>query len=96
LRIESISTEKTDEDIQKALKDLSSDLFSTFCRILQKERSTGVRYRQSILELLVAALRPLTKEEPREAFGVVVGDPEWNPARFINNIEDTLACCVVA
>lgn len=93
LQIESICTEETDEDIQKALKDLPRDLFSTFCRILQKSGTTGVRYRRSILELLVAALRPLTKEELREALGVVVGDPEWNPARFINNIEDTLACC---
>jgi ankyrin repeat domain-containing protein 50 len=85
--------EKTDEDIRTALKTLPTDLSGTFCRILQKAGMTGARYQRKILEFVAAAIRPLTTDELREALGVVLGEPVWNPSKFVNDIETTLGCC---
>lgn len=93
LQIDSICAERTDEAIRDALNDLPLDLSETFRRILQKAGGPDSRYQRRILELLVAAFRPLTVEQLREALSVVPGDAVWNPARLINNVYATLACC---
>lgn len=41
----------------------------------------------------MAARRPLTVHEFREALSVIPGDTDWKPARLINDICTTLGCC---
>lgn len=41
----------------------------------------------------MAARRPLTVNEFREALSVIPGDTDWKPARLINDICTTLGCC---
>ncbi|KAL1961500.1 hypothetical protein VTN77DRAFT_1661 [Rasamsonia byssochlamydoides] len=60
LQMDSICAERTDEAIRDALSDLPVDLSDTFWRILQKARGTDSRCQRRILELIVAACRPLT------------------------------------
>ena len=66
------------------------------CRLLEKSgkiAGAGSRYQQLILRLLVAAYRPLTQEELREALSVLPGDTTWNPSKMINDIHGTLTYC---
>ncbi|KAJ5616636.1 NACHT nucleoside triphosphatase [Penicillium hordei] len=93
LQIESLCAMETDEAISRALKDLPKGLSETFGRILQRSQRLGHSYQKSILELVTVAQRPLTLEELREALSVAPGDTKWNPARLLNNIHSTLACC---
>jgi len=41
----------------------------------------------------MAAHRPLTTNELREALSVIPGDASWDPARLLNNVYSALACC---
>ncbi|KAF4630078.1 hypothetical protein G7Y89_g8066 [Cudoniella acicularis] len=93
LQISCLCAKKTDEAIRQALADLPKDLLETFSRILRKSEGLGRQYQRRILKLITAALRPLTTDELREALSVITGDTVWNPARLINNIYLTLACC---
>ncbi len=94
LQIDTLCTMRTDEAIRQALDDLPKDLPDTFSRILR--RSSGVsdkHYQRRIFELVIAACRPLTIDELREALSVTPGDTVWDPARFLNDVYSTLACC---
>lgn len=93
LQIESLCAEKTDEAIRQSLLDLPKDLSETFFRVLRRSKASGGPYQKLILELITAALRPLTMEELREALSVVPGDITWNPARLLNDLYSTLASC---
>ena len=93
LQIDSLCFENTDESIRQALLALPKDLSETFTRILKKASKLGEKYQGLILQLIMAARRPLSIEELREALSVVPGDTLWNPAKQINNIYATLACC---
>ncbi|KAF7507921.1 hypothetical protein GJ744_009955 [Endocarpon pusillum] len=93
LQIESLCAMKTDGAIRQALADLPRDLSETFSRILRKSEGLGKPYQRLILELVTVAHRPLTTEELREALSVVPGDAVWHPARLLNDIYLTLACC---
>ncbi|KAH8657186.1 hypothetical protein BGZ60DRAFT_383986, partial [Tricladium varicosporioides] len=93
LQIKSLCAEKTDEAIRQALADLPKDLSETFSRILLRSQDLGKSYQRQILELVTAAQRPLTTEELREALSVIPGDTTWNPARLLNELYSTLACC---
>src|ERR1700733_3582501 len=93
LQIESLCAEKTYEAIRQTLSDLPKDLPETFSRILRRSEKLGKPYQRRILELVTAAYRPLTTEEIREALSVVPGDTTWNPARLLNDVYSTLACC---
>ncbi|KAI9668478.1 MAG: hypothetical protein M1829_005356 [Trizodia sp. TS-e1964] len=90
LQIESLCAMKTDHSIRQALADLPKDLSETFTRILRKSEGP---YQRLILELIIAARRPLTAGELREALSVVPGDAVWNPAKLLNDIYSTLTCC---
>lgn len=92
LQIESLCTAKTDQAIRQALADLPKDLPTTFSRILRKSE-TFKDYQQRTLKLIVAARRPLTTNELREALSVTPGNIDWSPAQLINDIHSTLACC---
>ena len=45
------------------------------------------------MQIIMAARRPLTVHEFREALSVIPGDTDWKPARLINDICTTLGCC---
>ncbi|KAK7431630.1 hypothetical protein QQZ08_001848 [Neonectria magnoliae] len=93
LQISSLCAERTDDKIRQALKDLPKDLSETFSRILARAATQDKAYQQLILELVAVAHRPLTAEELREALSVTPGNTEWDPAKLVNNIYSTLACC---
>src|SRR5271170_2060402 len=93
LQIESLCAMKTDDAIRQALADLPQDLSETFSRILRRSEGLGKLYQRLILELVTVAHRPLTTEELREALSVVPGDAVWNPAKLLNDVYSTLACC---
>lgn len=93
LQIESLCTMKTDEDIRHALEDLPKDLAETFTRILQRSGESGQAYQQRVFQLVLAARRPLSTEELREALSVTPGDTVWNQSKLVNDIHSTLACC---
>ena len=93
LQIEALCAMKTDDAIRRALADLPKDLSETYSRILRRVEEPGRNYQQPILELVLVAYRPLTTEELREALSVTPGDTTWNPAKLINGIYSTLACC---
>ncbi|KAM7221080.1 hypothetical protein V8F06_003465 [Rhypophila decipiens] len=93
LQIEALYTSMTDDAIRKALEDLPKDLPETFNRIIQRSAEAGNEYGMRIFKLIVAAFRPLTVDELREALSVVPGVTTWNPAHVINNVHSALACC---
>ena len=93
LQIKSLCAMKTDHDIRQTLKNLPRGLPETFSRILQSLEGQGEPCQKRILELLIAAQRPLTTEELREAVSVVPGDPVWNLTCLFNNMFSALACC---
>ena len=94
LQIESLHDAKTDEEIRAALANLPKSLPETFERIIHKAGKTGEDQQQRrIFQLIIAARRPLSTEELREALSVTPGITTWNPARSINHILSTLACC---
>ncbi|KAK5629073.1 hypothetical protein RRF57_004788 [Xylaria bambusicola] len=93
LQIESLCAAKTDMAIRQALADLPRDLPDTFSRILQKSEALGKSYQEQTLKLIVAARRPLTTDELREALSVVPGDTDWKPAQILNDVYSALACC---
>lgn len=93
LQIASLCTAQSDEEVREALENLPKGLPDTFSRILEKSRSTGEKYQKLTLQLCVAARRPLTLEELREALSVAPYDTEWDSARLINNIVSVLSFC---
>ncbi|KAF2467808.1 uncharacterized protein BDR25DRAFT_291179 [Lindgomyces ingoldianus] len=93
LQIRTLSAIKTDQGIRNALATLPKDLPETYSRILRRSEGPGDSYQILILQLIMAASRPLTTDEFREALSVVPGDAVWNPSRLINDVYSTLACC---
>ncbi|KAF1958317.1 hypothetical protein CC80DRAFT_469265 [Byssothecium circinans] len=93
LQIQSLCDMRTDLAIRDALADLPKDLSETFSRILHKSGRLGQPYQIQILQLVIAAYRPLTKDELREALSVIPGDTVWTPSRLLNDVYAALACC---
>lgn len=93
LQIASLCTAQTDEEIREALENLPKGLPETFSRILEKSQGTGKKYQHLIFKLCMAARRPLTTEELREALSVAIYDTNWMPARTVNNVFAVLSHC---
>jgi ankyrin repeat protein len=93
LQIQSLCDMRTDQAIRDALADLPKDLSETFSRILHKSGRLGQPYQTQLLQLVVAAYRPLTIDELREALSVVPGDTVWTESRLLNDVHSVLACC---
>ncbi|KAJ8116854.1 hypothetical protein OPT61_g1813 [Boeremia exigua] len=74
LQIQSLCSMKTDHAIREALADVPRDLSETFARILQKSGSSDPALQARTLQLVLAACRPLTTGELREALSVIPGD----------------------
>lgn len=93
LQIQTLCSMKTDRAIREALEDLPKDLSETFARILQKSGSSDPSLQVKTLHLVLAACRPLTTDELREALSVTPGDATWDPANIINDVYSALSCC---
>ncbi|KAI1267932.1 hypothetical protein F5Y18DRAFT_274646 [Xylariaceae sp. FL1019] len=91
LQIQGICAQKTDKDIRTTLADLPKDLPSTFIRVLRQARAAAPGYQYRLLCLIMAAFRPLTTEEIREALGVTPCRPIWDPSTYINDVYAVLA-----
>ena len=92
-QIDSICSQKTDAAILTALEDLPKDLPDTFNRILRKlqhSNSADPYFCKRIFYLVVAARRPLTLEELREAVSVEPGKTIWDASKLINEILKSL------
>lgn len=68
-------------------------LHALFSRILEKANVTGPAFQNRLLKILVAAQRPLTVDELREALSIVPADATWRPQQQINNIANALTSC---
>ncbi|EAU30431.1 predicted protein [Aspergillus terreus NIH2624] len=93
LLIDCVCTEQTDEAILRVLHDLPHSLSEVFSRVLKNSTSGNSKYLRQIVQMIMAARRPLTIYEFREVLSVIPGDTDWKPARLINNIRATLGCC---
>ncbi|KAB5525721.1 NACHT domain protein [Coniochaeta sp. 2T2.1] len=95
LQIEALCAETTDAGIRHALAELPTTLNETFSRILKRANihETGRSYQTQTFELVIAAHRPLTTDELREALSVIPGDDTWDPAQQLNNVYGALASC---
>ena len=93
LQMETLCAAKTDQEVRQALSDLPRDLPDTFLRILRRTGKQGKHYQMRTFQIIIAARRPLTTEELREALSVVPGDDVWSPARFLHDVYSALACC---
>lgn len=69
------------------------DFFSLFSAILSRASVTGSSFQIRLLKIIVAAQRPLTLDEMREALSITPADATWRPQQQINNIAHALASC---
>jgi ankyrin repeat protein len=93
LQIQSLCSMNTDYAIQEALSDLPKDLSETYARVLHRSGSSDPALQAKILQLVLAAQRPLTTDELLEALSVIPGDATWDPSKVLNNIYSALAYC---
>ncbi len=92
LQIENICAQKTDSKIRKALRSLPRDLPEAFARSLTiAETTLEPEYQKRLLTLILAAVRPLTMDELREALSVTPFVFTWNPSNLINDIQVVLS-----
>ena len=95
-QLQSICAQKSDDDIIATLQTLPKDLPETFDRILDRIHRLGLidaKLSRSIFEFVIAAQRPLTLEEIREALSVEPGETTWNTGKLINDIRKVLNSC---
>jgi len=93
LQIQSLCSMKTDHTIREALGDLPKDLAQTFARILHKSGISDPSLQEKTLEVVLAAHRPLTTSELREALSVDPGHAVWDPSKMLNDVQSALGCC---
>ena len=93
LQIQSLCSMNTDHAIQEALSDLPKDLSETYARVLHKSGSSDPALQARILQLVLAAQRPLTTDELLEVLSVTPGYATWDPSKVLNNIYSALGHC---
>lgn len=93
LQIETLCTMKTDFELRRALIDFPRDLAETFSRIMERLDWKENFQQKAILNLIIAAQRPLTIFEMQEALSVTPGETDWDPSKSLNNIHAALATC---
>jgi hypothetical protein len=93
LLIQSLCAMRSDKEIRDALADLPRDLSAIYFRILEQSQQAGRPYQEEIFELLIAARRPLTVSEMKEALSVTPGDTNWDSSKLINDVYPVLATC---
>jgi hypothetical protein len=93
LQIESICSSQTDAEIREVLAHLPDDLSEIYARIVRKQQGPARKYQDRIFQLMIAAQRPLSAEEMREALSVTPGDTTWSAAKLIHDVFSALAMC---
>ncbi|KAH6860628.1 hypothetical protein BKA58DRAFT_414063 [Alternaria rosae] len=93
LQIQSICTMQTDHRIREVLTNLPQSLSQIYSQILQQAKCLDRALRSNIFKLLLAARRPLTLPEMREALSVTPGNTTWNSSKLLNSIYPALATC---
>ncbi|KAI0968303.1 hypothetical protein F4678DRAFT_443988 [Xylaria arbuscula] len=92
LQIETICAQKTDNKIREALRCLPKDLPETFAtNLTATENTLEPDYRTRLFKLILAAVRPLTIDELREALSVTPFIFTWDPSNRINEIQAILS-----
>ncbi|KAH7355932.1 hypothetical protein BKA66DRAFT_429213 [Pyrenochaeta sp. MPI-SDFR-AT-0127] len=93
LQIQSLCLMQTDREIRDALSDLPKDLPGIYSRIVGKSQELQTPYQRRIFEIIIAARRPLTTDEMREALSITAGDYEWAADKLLNNVFGALSSC---
>ncbi|KAI4614828.1 hypothetical protein J4E80_006332 [Alternaria sp. BMP 0032] len=93
LQIQSLCMMQTDHDIRKALVKLPQDLSEIYSQILQQAKCLDQALRSNMFKLILAAKRPLTLPEMREALSVTPENTTWDPSKRLNSIYPALATC---
>ncbi|KAL6708387.1 hypothetical protein ACN47E_002650 [Coniothyrium glycines] len=93
LQIKALCMMQTDAEIREALATLPRDLSGIYLRILRQSESSAYNYQLKVLKLVLAAKRPLTVEEMREALSVEHGNTIWDSSKLPNNIYAVLSTC---
>lgn len=83
----------SDYEILPALENLPVGLPATYSRLLEKHTSSSKKDKESILQLMIAALRPLSAVEIQEALIVEPGKLVLQTTRLSNSICVLLGCC---
>ncbi|KAK6821068.1 hypothetical protein PG987_015468 [Apiospora arundinis] len=92
LQIEAICLEKSDASIRHALRSLPRSLPEIYQRILDRRKRFAAKYQIRALQLMGAALRPLSKSEFEDSISVVSGNTNITKHR-INDVGSVLASC---
>lgn len=93
LQIQSLRVMRTDAEIRYALRRLPRDLSEIYDQLVQRSGQPGQAYQQRLFTLVIAAKRPLTVDEMREALSVTPGDTVWNASKMINDVYSVLQSC---
>lgn len=93
LQIRSLCLMQTDQEIRDALSDLPKDLPDIYSTIVGRTQKSPTPYQRRIFETIIAARRPLTTDEMREALSVTAGDYDWTPEKLLNNVFGALRSC---
>ena len=94
LQMDCICYEETDERIRSSLTKLPKTLPELYARILSRAAQHDTYHDQDRgFRLILAAFRPLKKDEIGEALGVVPGDTTYDPRRHAHDVDRLLARC---
>ena len=93
-QLRTICAQKSDASITAALDNLPRDLPQTFERILSGITETDdINICKRIFLWVATVKRPLTLEELREAIGIEPLQQDWDSSRFVNDMNQAIACC---
>ncbi|KAG9854168.1 hypothetical protein KCU77_g6309, partial [Aureobasidium melanogenum] len=93
-QLEEICSQKTDEDIRRALDHLPKDLSETYNRLLSRIVDEGSEeVCKKVFHFMAAAKKPLSPEELGEAISVVPCQPYFMPERLLNDSDGIVRWC---
>ena len=94
LQMDCICYEETDERIRNSLIKLPKTLPELYARILSRAAQGDAYHDQDRgFQLILAAFRPLKKDEIGEALCVTPGDTTYDPRRHAHDVDRLLARC---
>ncbi|KAK4160352.1 NACHT domain protein [Cladorrhinum sp. PSN259] len=93
--INDICTASCDDDIRQSLRSLPKDLEETFTRALSRivSRQKKADLAQKVFRWVVAAKRPLTLDEIREAVSIGIGQHYSRPERLVRDMRPIVLWC---
>lgn len=96
LQIAALCWTSSDREIRKVLQSLPKTLAETFERVLERAATHGLAghdNQRKILSHMVAAARPLTKDEMGDMLGITPFDLIWSPDQVCTNVDNMLVTC---